>query len=101
MVAIYPVSDGMVDGDITYSVDLSVSTPDPLYASVGPSAFNVTNIDSDNVTSSNAGDGAAEDGGGGGGGCTIQKEAEFDPVMLMLLVLSVILAQRRMGINSK
>lgn len=97
MVAIYPVSDGVDDGDVTYSVELSVSTTDPLYASASLPAFNVTNIDSDNTTSSNAGGGAAEDGGGGGGGCTIQKKSEFDPVMLMLLVLSAILARRRMN----
>lgn len=97
MVAIYPVSDGVDDGDVTYSVELSVSTTDPLYASVSLPAFNATNIDSDNTTSSNAGGGAAEDGGGGGGGCTIRKKSEFDPVMLMLLVLSAILARRRMN----
>lgn len=39
--------------------------------------------------------GSGDSGGGGGGGCSIQPKADFDPVMLILLALSAILAWRR------
>lgn len=89
-IPLYGVADGVVDGDVTYTVAISATSNDPSYAALVPAPISVTNTNVDVALPSSG-------GGGGGGGCTLNRNAEVDPLLPLLSVLAAVavLSRRR------
>ena len=79
-----------MDGDVTYTVAISATSNDPSYAALVPAPISVTNTNVDVALPSSG-------GGGGGGGCTLNRNAEVDPLLPLLSVLAAVavLSRRR------
>ncbi len=94
--AIYPVSDNVVDADITYPINIVVTSADPAYSDKAVASVNVTNVNSDTTTAgSGSGSGSGSGGGGGGGGCTLSTGTNPDPLLPLLCAVAALALWRR------
>ena len=86
--------DTAADGNINYLIDIIASAPnDSIYDGVKVS-LSITNDDNDVLT-------ATPPGSSGGGGCSLSTRAQFDPVLPLLLLFSIVylFTRKRMGVS--
>lgn len=91
--SIYPVSDSTVDGDITYPINIVVTSADPAYSNKAVVSVNMTNVNIDTANTSGGSGGAG--GGGGGGGCAMASGSQPDPLLPMLCAVAALGLWRR------
>ena len=95
-VTISGVDDTLSDGDVLYIVTVSVgsSPAGSIFETVSSLILSVTNTDDDIIA-------AIPPGSSGGGGCSLSTRAQFDPVLPLLLLLSIVylFGRNRMGVS--
>jgi hypothetical protein len=85
-VTITPIDDSVYEGNETVVLTVSAGAG---YSVGSPASASVTIAENDPAPPSSDG------GGGGGGGCSLNRYAQFDPLLPLLLLLSGIVLWRR------